>query len=69
MQSLIRLFKPAARMPSDKAKAFVQDRITTHKVCCAVGCCNSCCVVNLLLQPQSGSCMGHDGRLRVPNLQ
>lgn len=45
MKSLLRLFSPAARMPSDKAKAFVQDRITTHKVRLQRGALQPVCTV------------------------
>lgn len=31
MQSLLRLFRPVARMPTDKALNYVKDKITTHK--------------------------------------
>lgn len=31
MQALLRLLRPAARMPTEKARKYVQDKITTHK--------------------------------------
>jgi hypothetical protein len=40
-------------MPSDKAKAFVQDRITTHKVRCWQALLPLCTVANLQLQRAS----------------